>query len=1446
MNNFIRIFFYLVFCYALITKINVFAQASLSGYNAKRTIIPLIPTATPPSDPLSNLVSDGDELISTVYYDELGRPTQHVSQSSSNGYYDIVQIYEYDGFGRQKKQYLPYRSGGNNFNRPRSNPIAELQDFYNTTENVAHDTHPWAEVQYDGTLRNRIVEQGSFGATRQLGTGHTVKRAYGRNEENEVVNWWSSASGTVAPRDGHYYEPGELSRILTEDADGKQSVIYRDNSGKTILTKIQDGDDPNVTSHDGWLCTYNVYDDFGRLRLIIPPGGIEQIDFTSLTSLTFNFMNIWCFQYKYDEFGLLIEKKSPGAEPLFLVYDQWHRLVLTQDGNLRAQGENFVEVTQDKEVSKYNWESYAILGDARLTLTPDFEFSALTGGTFTATTEAVASTPSKYTYIKYDKYNRPIMTGVVSISGTIESIRSQAVSHGSRFELVDNTTDHGYTENLTYPVLTNHTDQMVLSVTYYDNYDFLGQYGFPNWDYVDADGAEVLFDADNHIRILGKVTGTKERILGTGEDDFLFNAVYYDKKYQPIQTIATNHLGGSDRLSLAYNHSGALLKSVLDHTGVQPVTIAQTYEYTYPLRLKRVYHQIDDHDPVLLEELNYNKLGQVISKDISTLQQVDYTYNILGQLSKINGGTTFDDFNDVFGMELKFEDAASGHEQYNGNIGEMQWSGIDAHGNSTSHGYTFDYDASNRLVKANHDANLYNVYGPASNGDEIEYTANGGIKHLLRDHNGTLADQLSYSYDMGNQLTEVDDASDNDLIFKDDDKSGEDYTYDKNGNIVRDLNKGLNVIKYNILNLPEEITTKEGTTIRYTYTASGTKLSRVHDRSSGMNIATDYVAGLQFTKEGDQSKELDIIKHSGGMVKWNHGNPDYRFHLKDHLGNTRKTIRLKKPDLEFNGKTGAVRFLSSYSEGVTLGRPENYEESASGGYSHVYEYFWQLSPDGESSQYGGDQYTVEFAGTVYLRLRTSLCDGAGCYDEAWEDKGYAEIVRPQPNRVTLSADAEITVGKITPVSVTLVSPEFDFYEEQEHFINVLYYWQTTPDGTSTTSHETLKVVKGNSTWWLRKKIQILTKPEQTISDEYWEDAGRADIVFPSVEVLQSNDYYPFGATFQQPLVEEDNKYLYNSVEINLETELYEMEFRGYDPSLGRFMQVDPLTDKMPAYDPYSFGFNNPVVYNDPLGLEPCTAGWWDYGLNTDANTTGEPTYNTVEYDCDEDEDEDNDGPGVERCWECDEFWDNEDEREQEREEWLHENELGGGPPEKKEEIIAKRVERGRNQTSGGVLLAGAGGRDNFEVTADALSSAELAIAGLKPTFELAARQGKHGGRVPYYLVNGVNKSKLLYLGRGSGNFAVQGAKFLKTAAPALQGLAILTNGYDIVRDGEITAGDVFQAVNTGLQVAFPAYGVVYGVVDLGFSYHSGQSLTDRIKGGIDGSLNGGSIYKFGN
>jgi len=54
-------------------------------------------------------------------------------------------------------------------------------------------------------------------------------------------------------------------------------------------------------------------------------------------------------------------------------------------------------------------------------------------------------------------------------------------------------------------------------------------------------------------------------------------------------------------------------------------------------------------------------------------------------------------------------------------------------------------------------------------------------------------------------------------------------------------------------------------------------------------------------------------------------------------------------------------------------------------------------------------------------------------------------------------------------------------------------------------------------------------------------------------------------------------------------EMYETNFRGYDPQIGRFWQIDPLADLNEDESPYSFASNNPILMVDPSGLAGDTA-----------------------------------------------------------------------------------------------------------------------------------------------------------------------------------------------------------------------------------------------------------------
>jgi RHS repeat-associated protein len=120
----------------------------------------------------------------------------------------------------------------------------------------------------------------------------------------------------------------------------------------------------------------------------------------------------------------------------------------------------------------------------------------------------------------------------------------------------------------------------------------------------------------------------------------------------------------------------------------------------------------------------------------------------------------------------------------------------------------------------------------------------------------------------------------------------------------------------------------------------------------------------------------------------------------------------------------------------------------------------------------------------------------------------------------------------------------------------------------------------------------LSNEETSPVDVYFDDFKVEQIKSP---VVQSQDYYPFGLTFNSYQRESsfNNQYQYNGKELQDELSLGWLDYgaRMYMPEIGRWGVVDPMADLARRWSPYRYGFDNPLRFIDPDGMYEYSNGY---------------------------------------------------------------------------------------------------------------------------------------------------------------------------------------------------------------------------------------------------------------
>ncbi|MBT1696050.1 RHS repeat-associated core domain-containing protein [Fulvivirgaceae bacterium PWU4] len=1185
------------------------------------------------------------DVVTPVAYDMFGREELKYlpyTSAETNGWYKInaladpaTQAATEQEKYRSGKQYQFYQTGGElpSDQYPYSKIIFEPSPLNRPVKQGA----PGSSWQPDN-------------AHSYSSNDHSIKSAYDFNGSGEVLCWSYIPptavhplglidAGTSAAR--NYYGKNQLRKNKLKDEQQHEVIEYVDKEGRTVLKRVQVNG--GILSDSSYASTYYIYDDFGSLVCVLPPEAARRI--AKVSSEYFDrsageketFLGKWAFRYRYDPRKRLCLKQVPGADSVRMVYDNRDRLVFSQDGNQRIANQwlftKYDSLNRQIMTGVYTHNAAVTQkGMSSLVSTTKF-FETFDANAAHGYTNTVFASPNfipgnldVHTVTYYDHYGFKVLTNDATYNYKNNEITGQ---RSSAFDFVS-----GQVTGTKTKVLGEAT--YLWAVSYYDDKYRIVQSVTSN-AVGGYDRATSILDFTGKV-VLSKTThqkaGSVARTVGrrfkydhAGRllkvwhhvNNAVDSVLLLENTYNDLGQLVTKKLHKIDSdaqyvtADPAVGQPGVVYGTEINSASYN--SSQHTYIATKKVRLQPGF--LVQPGNIFKGRIGYSQQdadahNNAINGGMQHRQVLNYRYNIRGWLTRINNSdlsVTEGGPRDYFGMDLYYHETATGlsgyQPQYNGNISAMKWSsnlglGITAPelglAEPKENAYTFNYDTLNRLKSASFHtkASAWSA-STAYHEKGLKYDLNGNIRTLNRTTTGGVSmDQLSYTY-TGNQLQKVSDASGNAKGFTDGTNPGSDYVYDANGNLIVDRNKDIETITYNHLNLPDTVRKNSGDYIRYIYDAAGIKLRQeVYDVADVLKKKTDYSG--EFFYENDT---LKFINHEEGRVVMTGIVPEYQYHLKDHLGNVRMTFTTVREVDEYNATLESSHITE---ERANFSNYDNVFLSTASMYNHTVE----ANATRSVALNGANGKQVGLAKSLQIVPGDTI-----------NMKVFAKYFVPNPNGQPAVGTSIISaITGAFGLSANSTGPEYSAFESlseifetgwfigpgeweddnapkaylnyilfDEDFVPYDMGWdQIDAHANSTSPHDTLRlqaVARKPGYAYI-----YFSNEDDEIIEVYFDDLNIGHVHSP---VVQGDDYYPFGLTFNS--YRQGNsigqEYLYNGKERQDELSLEWLDYgaRVYDPTVARWITVDPLAEISRRWSPYNYVYGNPIIFIDPDGMQ---------------------------------------------------------------------------------------------------------------------------------------------------------------------------------------------------------------------------------------------------------------------
>jgi RHS repeat-associated protein len=929
--------------------------------------------------------------------------------------------------------------------------------------------------------------------------------------------------------------------------------------------------------------TLYYYDQAGNLIRTVPPKGVVLVapaswpqvktDRISLnTNSAYNKViytnHTFATTYKYNTLNQLVQQTTPDAGVSKFWYDKLGRIVASQNAKQYA-------ITSPGYAHSYT--IYDALG--RITKVGEFysatyNFGNSTGNIINPLINAVnypdniciagVTGKSQITSTTYD--DDPDYPGQLNMRGRVASIKLDDNNDGVyEYETHYSYDTHGNVNKLIQrsPAL----GAMVINYTY---------------DLVSGNVTQVIYNQSQN-------------------DEFRHKYEYdSDNRLSNVYTSANGVVWDQDAKYYYYKH-GPQARIELGNDKVQGLD----YAYTLQGWIKGV--NANTFDDVTRDQ---GKDGSNSNANLNGLVARDeYGYSLgyyntaTGDYKAINTSANF-----IASIASSGLDGGSPN-LFNGNIRHMITS-VRSLSSAIPQAMAYKYDQLQRITRATMYNNISNnvwAAGGASTSytETYAYDPNGNINTLTRTGNGGVAmDNFTYNYFAStNKLQYVADPTPSGNFTTDIDGQGTtNYDYDQIGNLKQDIQEQITAtattgITWNVYGKIKKITHDAGSTkpdLEFVYDGSGNRTKKIaKPRTGGVastqgawtntcyvrdatgNIMAVYeqtysgVTSSQFTvntnlKETDLygSGRLGLIPNNTLIVSQT--NTFSGYNADGTFNNVANGIPTYPPPPGWITKhsVGQKQFELANHLGNVLASVSDRRTAQTT--LVVVNNLFNTTLEGWTPTSGASTVTWNSASGGRMQISTST---------QWEGALLLSVATTPGESYTYTADVNMGTGT---TGVGLEAWNAGFTQQ----LNGLWVSTTSTNSftfTATTTTSNLKVFNGTN--------------NGTAVTFYIDNVNVSKVGYYTACVVNAQDYYPYGMLMpgRSPISSIGYRFGFNGMEKDDEFKTngnsYDFGARIYDPRLGRFLSVDPLSKKYPELSPYQFASNNPIQFVDIDGLE---------------------------------------------------------------------------------------------------------------------------------------------------------------------------------------------------------------------------------------------------------------------